>query len=95
MRWPIRNQILLPFAVMLTLAIMAVSILNAVLAVRRANQELETRLQSIAQTLSTANFPLTNAVLEQSQALSGAQLLIVSEEGEVLASSFPIQETLL
>jgi len=89
MRWPIRNQILLPFAVMLTLAIMAVSILNAVLAVRRANQELETRLQSIAQTLSTANFPLTNAVLEQSQALSGAQLLIVSEDGEVLSSSFP------
>ncbi len=89
MRWPIRNQILLPFAFMLTLSIMAVSILNAVLAVRRANQELEARVQGIAATLGSARFPLTSTVLEQSSVLSGAQLLITSEAGEVIASSFP------
>lgn len=88
MRWPIRNQILLPFALMLTLSIMAVSILNAVLAVQRTNQDLKNRVDRIAETLASARFPLTPAVLEQAGALSGTQLLMVTEEGQVVASSF-------
>lgn len=87
MRWPLRYQILLPMAgVMLAVAI-AVSIVDAWLAGRRAHQQIETQLQEIGRTLAAASFPLTDNVLQQMRGLSGAEFVVVSPAGVASASS--------
>lgn len=87
MRWPLRYQILLPMAgVMLAVAI-AVSVVDAWLAGRRAHQQIETQLQEIGRTLAAASFPLTDNVLQQMRGLSGAEFIVASRTGEVSAAS--------
>ncbi|HEY2883278.1 MAG TPA: HAMP domain-containing sensor histidine kinase [Pirellulales bacterium] len=87
MRWPLRYQILLPFTLVLLGAIVAVSVVSAVLATQRAGRQIEELLQSIAQTLSEPRFPLTDAVLRQMHGLSGAEFVLTDQQGRVLASS--------
>jgi signal transduction histidine kinase len=87
MRWPLRYQILLPMAgVMLAVAV-AVSLVDAWLAGRRAHQQIETQLQEIGRTLAAASFPLTDNVLQQMRGLSGAEFIVASRTGEVSATS--------
>lgn len=87
MRWPLRNQVLLPMTAVMLGAIMAVSVLNAVLAVRRTRWQIEGDVQGVGETLANSNFPLTDRVLEQMRGLAGAEFVLCDERGEVLASS--------
>ncbi len=87
MRWPLRYQILVPFAVLLLGVICAVSALNAWLATQRTKNQIEEQLQGIAATLADSSFPLTDMVLRQMHGLSGAEFLLTDVNGRALATS--------
>jgi signal transduction histidine kinase len=95
MRWPLRYQILLPFALTILGAIAAVSILSAVLATQRAHRQIEEQLQGIAATLADSSFPLTDVVLRQMHGLSGSEFVFWSEDGQVIATRADLQTPLL
>lgn len=88
MRWPIRYQILIPFVVVMLVAIFAVSVLSAVLATQRARLQIEEQLQGIAATLDDATFPLTDTVLRQMHGLSQAEFVFSDIDGRTLAASW-------
>ncbi|MDA7977635.1 MAG: HAMP domain-containing histidine kinase [Pirellulales bacterium] len=90
MRWPLRNQLLLPMVGVTLTAIIGVSVLNAYLSAQRAQERIEHELGEVAQTLAASAFPLTDAVLVQMKGLSGADYVLSDGAGEiVLHSSAP------
>ena len=89
MRWPLRYQILVPFAGVMLAALVAVSLLNAYLAARRSSQQTVRQLREVARTLAEARFPLTDTVLAQTHGLSGAHFVLAGTDGQVIAASLP------
>ena len=63
MRWPIRNQIMLPVVAAAIVSLSAVGVINAVLAERRTSDHVEQQLRQVIRVLTTSSFPLTNTVL--------------------------------
>ncbi len=88
MRWPLRYQILVPFAAVMVVLLVAVSLLNAYLAARQSFRQTVHRLRDVAHTLADARFPLTDAVLRQAHGLSGAEFVLTDGQS-VLAASLP------
>ncbi|HTU26583.1 MAG TPA: HAMP domain-containing sensor histidine kinase [Pirellulales bacterium] len=93
MRWPLRYQILVPFAAVMVALVVAVSLLTAYLAARQSFRQTVGRLRDVAHTLADARFPLTDAVLRQAHGLSGAELVLTDGQN-VLAASWPAAEPL-
>ena len=87
MRWPIRHQILIPFAAMLLAAVLSVSLLSAYWAASHAQRQIEEQLRSVARTLLSSNFPLTENVLAQMHGLAGADFVLTDAAGDALATS--------
>lgn len=87
MRWPLRYQILFPFGGVMLAVVLGVSLLDAVLAARRTQRQIEHQLNEVAQTLLDATFPLTDAVLKQTRGLSGAEFLLTDQQGKLRAAS--------
>ena len=87
MRWPLRNQIIVPMAIVMLATLTGASVLNAWLSARRVRGEIETQLREAARVLAESNFPLTDAVLRQAQGLSGAEFVRADAAGAILASS--------
>ncbi|HVX13037.1 MAG TPA: HAMP domain-containing sensor histidine kinase [Pirellulales bacterium] len=87
MRWPIRYQILLPFALAMLAGVLSVSLLSAYLAARRAERQIDEQVRNLGRTLSDKSFPLTDAVLQQVHGLSGADLILTDSVGKVVARS--------
>ena len=87
MRWPLRYQILFPFAGVMLAVVVGVSLLDAVLAARRSQRQIENQLSEVARTLQEATFPLTDAVLKQTRGLSGAEFLLLDAGGRLRAAS--------
>jgi signal transduction histidine kinase len=87
MRWPIHNQILVPFAGVLLAALATVSLLNAYFSARRSQQQIDQQLRQVAQTLAETSFPLSDTVLRQMHGLSGAEFVLVAADGRPLAAS--------
>jgi signal transduction histidine kinase len=88
-RWPLRNQILLPMVCVVLAALLAVSALNAYVTARHARLRIERELADAASTVADAEFPMTDAVLKKMHGLSGAQFVVVDRDGDVSASSAP------
>ncbi len=86
MRWPIRHQILLPFAGMMLVAVAGVSVLNAFLATRHAEERIDEQVRGVAGTLLDSSFPLTDVVLADMRGLSGAEFVLADERGPIAAS---------
>jgi len=87
-RWPLRSQILLPMGCVMLATVVAVSSVDAWLAGRRAQEQIEKQLREIGGTLAGASFPLTDNVLQQMRGLSGAEFVVVNRGGAIVASSF-------
>lgn len=87
MRWPLRRQILLPMVGIVVLTIGIVSALNAWLATSRIRRQMERQLADVTETLSAANFPLTDQVLRQTRGLTGAEFVATQLDGAPLAAS--------
>lgn len=87
MRWPIRNQILLPFVGIQILTLSVISVTFACMSVKEAERETLERLSRVLTTLDGASFPLTQSVLDQLHLLSGAHFVVVDNLGESMAST--------
>jgi nitrogen-specific signal transduction histidine kinase len=87
MRWPLRFQVLLPMASLMVLTIVGVAFAGSWVSAGRQKQHIEEQLRGIASTLAAGRFPLTDAVLEQTSRLSGAEFLLVDAAGGVLSRS--------
>ncbi|RLT22223.1 MAG: sensor histidine kinase [Planctomycetota bacterium] len=89
MHWPIRNQILLPFAMLQGLAIAVISLSASWIAADRAERESIARLDQVVGTLSASSFPVRGPVLEQMKGLSGADFIAASDSGTITATTLP------
>jgi len=89
MRWPIRNQILLPFAIIQTIAVIVISVSAAWMAGNRAERAAVERLERVVATLSSASFPVRAAILEQMKGLSAADFIASDANGNVTATTLP------
>jgi signal transduction histidine kinase len=89
MRSSIRRQILIPFAVLIGLTIVLLSISSAWISASRAEQQLTDDLNQVMETLSSARFPITDQILLQLRGLSGADFVALNAEGRVTASTVP------
>jgi signal transduction histidine kinase len=87
MRWPIRNQIMIPLVAVAAVSLTAVGVFNAVLAERRTRAQVEQQLRQVVGVLSASSFPLTNKVLQQMRGLSSAEFVLTDSAGKVTASS--------
>jgi signal transduction histidine kinase len=87
MRWPIRNQIFLPVATLLLVAIASIAVLLAAVAARRSSRERMERVEQVVATLDEANFPLSENVLKKMRGLSGAEYVTVDDQGKILTST--------
>ena len=94
MRWPIRMQILLPFAGVVLLAVVGMTAAAAMLAARRSEAQTLTQLRGIVATLAHTNVPYTSGVLEKMRGLSGAHFVACDARGAVVASTLPAGTTL-
>jgi transcriptional regulator of aromatic amino acid metabolism len=63
----------------LVAAILAVSVLTAMLAALRAHRQIQEQLQGIAGTLAQSDFPLRENVLRQMRGLSGAEFVCTDD----------------
>jgi signal transduction histidine kinase len=76
MRWSIRYRLILPLGLLL-LSVILVSTWSAIAAAERAEQRIADQVRSVSQSLSTANYPLTEAIIDQLTQLSGAEYLLM------------------
>ncbi|WP_296454489.1 HAMP domain-containing sensor histidine kinase [Rubinisphaera sp.] len=83
MRWPIRNQILLPFLMIQIGTVFVVAISSAWFAVRQVDQEIIARMENVLSTLETATYPMTPAILEQLKQFSEADFVVFNQNDEV------------
>ena len=90
MRWPLRNQILIPFAGVMLAAILAVTLINAYLAAQRSTDQIQEQLASIGRTMQESQFPLTEPVLRQAKGLSGAEFVVADGQGRILAATMAL-----
>ncbi len=93
MRWPIRNQILLPFATVLLVAVGTTALTASWLAVCRSEQQTVSRLRSVVRTLESATFPFSQNVLQQVRGLTDAHFAVLDRRGTVLAATLPLSGT--
>jgi signal transduction histidine kinase len=94
LRWPIRNQIFVPFVAVVLLAVAAMTAVAAVLAARQREAQTLGQLQNVVETLAHTSVPYTEAVLQKMSGLSGAQFVACDTRGNVIASTLP-KETAL
>ncbi len=94
MRWPIRYQILLPFAAVVLLAITGLTGLAAVLAAQATERQTLLQLQNTIDTLASTKVPYTPAILQKIRGFSGAHLIACDRQGKIAASTLPEGETL-
>lgn len=87
MRWPIQIQLLLPVLSVVILAIVLASAATAWVGVWRARQQQEDNLRRVVTTLTSAPYAPTESVLEQMSKLSGAEFVLLDEQGQVQAST--------
>ena len=81
MRWPVRIQLLLLMLGVVVLGIVLTSAISAYLAVREASRYQAESLDRVVRTLTAAHYPLSQTVLEHVSGLSGAQFLVLDNQG--------------
>ena len=92
MRWPIRLQILIPFALLQVAAVVTLTVLAASAAIRRAEEETGLRLKPIVETLSSLRANYTPRMLDQLRGLLGAEVFVRDSAGGIVESTVPRAE---
>lgn len=87
MRWPLRNQIMLPLLAVAVASLTAVGVINARLATRQTGERIEQQLKGVVGVLTRSSFPLTDAVLRQMRDLSRAEFVLADSTGRPVATS--------
>lgn len=95
MRWPLRWQLLTPIAALLSAAVVVNAVYAAWSATVRHEAQTAARLEQVATVLGAANFPLTPAVLQRLQKLTGAHAVVWDDsEQRVTASTIEQAEAI-
>ncbi|MBL8849815.1 MAG: HAMP domain-containing histidine kinase [Planctomycetaceae bacterium] len=81
MRWPIRNQILLPLTALQVVVVSVVTAWAAWTAADRVRDDATQRMANVRDLLQRATFPLTPGVLGQIRLLSGAEYALFDDAG--------------
>ncbi|MBN1853774.1 MAG: HAMP domain-containing histidine kinase [Pirellulales bacterium] len=89
MRWALRNQILLPWAIVSITGIGLIGGIYVWLAADLARQRIEQQLRGMTNLLDNSSFPLTASILRQMKDLSGAEFVLTDKEGRSTSASFP------
>lgn len=90
MRWPLIYQVTLPLAIWTLLTVTALSVLNYGYARAAAQAEVTSRLASVTRQLSEARFPLSLPVLQQIEGLTGTELAVTNQQGELVRATLEI-----
>lgn len=94
MRWPIRNQILIPVALLLTAAVTLIAVSSAILAARRSEEQTLHQLRQVVDTLGQVSFPFAPNVLEKMRGLSGAEFVVQNDKSVITATTLLNDELL-
>ena len=94
MRWPLRNQIFLPFAGLLTASVILVTVVSAWNAADAGRRQRIEHMESVASALGNANFPLTQPVVERIAAMINGDVVVLDKGGRVTATTLASTETL-
>lgn len=89
MKWPIRNQVLIPVALILLAAVAVTAFSAAFVAARRVELSTVAQLNQVIDTLGRTSFPYSENVLLQMRGLSGAEFVALDERGRIVASTLP------
>ncbi|MGE5195349.1 MAG: sensor histidine kinase [Deltaproteobacteria bacterium] len=89
MRWPIRNQIFVPFVGVVLLAVAAMTAVAALLAARQRESQTLAQLQNVVETLAHTSVPYTEPVLQKMSGLSGAQFVACDARGGIVTTTLP------
>jgi len=96
MRWTLRTQILIPFAILLLGVIALTSGVAATLAVQRLRTERILHSRDVAGVLSMSRFPTTPDVLGKLKILTGCEVVVTEnnrpEKNRIVASTLPTAE---
>lgn len=87
MRWTIRTQILIPFAVVLLAAVALTAFSAAYVAAERAERDVNDRINRVMATLGRSDFPWSQNVVEMMRGLSRAEFVVWNADGELTAST--------
>ncbi len=90
MRWPVRIQLLLLMLGVVGLGIVLTSLTSAYLAVREASRYQAENLDRVVRTLTAANYPLSQTVLDHVSGLSGAQFVVLDNQKHVLYTTIAV-----
>jgi signal transduction histidine kinase len=85
---------MVPMAALMLATVLAVGGVGAWLAGRAAQARIESQIAGVTRILADSNFPLTDTVLHQMKALSGADMVLVDDAGEPISSSGAIEQLL-
>lgn len=92
MQWHLRAQLLVPLGLLL-LGVVGISTWTALSSASHARQRLEERVQQVARALTEPpQFPLSAQVLEKMKRLSGAEYLLIGENGTRLTTLSDAQQ---
>lgn len=94
MRWPLRNQIFLPFAGLLTVSVILVTVVSAWTAIENSRAQRQQHMVSVAEALGTANFPLTPLVVDRIAAMIDGDVVVLDQSGQITASTITAADTL-
>lgn len=90
MQWPIRNQIFIPFAILLSLSVSLVAIVAVRTSAERSRQQKLDHMQAVADALGDAQFPLTADIAERISAMVAGEVIVSDPTGRVTASTLPL-----
>jgi signal transduction histidine kinase len=85
MRWRIRSQLLVPLLTLL-LGVVGISTWTALASAQHARARLETQMRDIARTVNEVTIPPNRQTLRLMRGLSGTELLLEKETGEVVTT---------
>lgn len=91
LRWPLRNQILVPVLLLLLATVGLLTGLNFYLASGTHSRRVEENLSNVANVLSQSTFPLKASVLRDMKLLSGADFVVLDEQDQVVATTLDLQ----
>ncbi|MEZ6094142.1 MAG: HAMP domain-containing sensor histidine kinase [Pirellulaceae bacterium] len=97
MRNSLQSQVLIPTLIIVLLTIMVMSWMFARSMATERKRQIEARCLAVADLFSRASFPLTDSVVQQLKDLTGAELVVTGQDGEVRVATLPsanLSETL-
>lgn len=91
MRWPIRNQIFVPFAALLVVSVVLVALVAARNAADQSRQQKLSHMHTVTSALGDASFPLTQDVAERIAAMIGGEVIVAEPSGRITASTLQLE----